>query len=581
MLCLSQPGIRHISKTLLLFLLCSAAAQIVADTVIRGVEDEAADNVKLMLSLQQEQCDAPKWKIQSLFLGADTEISQALRALGYYHAHTKKSLAFEKDCWKASFNISPGPRVSVSDIDIDIGGDARNDPVFLTGLKKMPLTQGSPLHHGHYESMKKRIESLALDNGYLLGSFSEKKLIVDKQHNTALIKLTFDSGKRMAFGEMTVQQDVLDAGFVAKYLTIKSGDIYTNEQLAKTHNALSQSGYFDTVDIRSGLEHIQDQRVPVTIKLTAKKRARYGFGVGFDTDIGPLLNASYINRRINRYGHFFTANFDLSPVLSTAEMEYIIPLDKPTTDQLSFGGGLKRENTDTFESLTATLSARHKHAYTNGWRQTLFIDYSYEAYTAASDSGRRLLLVPGGNWLRSVSNDPVRPTEGYRVEFETRGSVANPLSDTSFLQGYLSAIWLHQLPFGGVFLGRTLQGATLVDQITQLPTSYRFYAGGINSVRGYGYKELGPRDSSGDVAGGKFLSMLSAEYEHEVYPDWALAGFVDTGNAFNLDSIRFKTGVGIGVRWYSPVGPIRLDFALPLNESDSAFQIHFAAGGRL
>jgi translocation and assembly module TamA len=556
--------------------------QAVAETTISGVKDEAENNVKLMLSLQKEQCNSPKWKIQGLFEEADQEIDRALRALGYYHAVIKKSLAFNKNCWKADFNINPGQRVLVSAVDIVINGDAKDDPAFSALLKKLPLKQGSPLHHGQYESMKGRIESLALESGYLQSSFTEKKLLIDKQNNTAQINLKFDSGKRMVFGDITVHQDVLDNGFVDKFLTIKSGDTYTSEQLAKTYNALSQSGYFDTVDIRSDLEHALDQRVPVTIKLTAKKKAHYGFGIGFDTDIGPLLNASYINRRINRYGHFFTANFDLSPVLSTAEVEYSVPLDKPSTDLFSIGGGLKRERTETFESLSATLSTRLKHVYANGWRQTLFLDYSYEDYTADSDSGQRLMLIPGGSWLRSVSNDPLRPTEGYRIEIETKGSVENPISDVSFLQAYLSGVWLHKLPsFDGIFIGRTLHGATLVDQITQLPTSYRFYAGGINSVRGYNYKELGPRDSSGNVEGGKFLSVLSAEYEQAVLKDWGVSAFVDAGNAFNLDDIRFKKGVGLGVRWYSPVGPLRLDFAFPLDESDSSFQIHFAAGGRL
>lgn len=577
-----RPVIGHICKTLLmLWLLRLSVSEAVADVSVSGVNGEAADNVKLMLSIQKEKCDGPEWKIQGLLGDADQEIDKALRALGYYHVVIKKSLLFSKPCWKADFDVNPGPRVTVSEIDIVIKGEAQSDLDFSTLLKKLPLKQGSPLHHGQYESIKSKIESLAMDNGYVQGTFGEKKLYINKQNNTAQIKLVYDSGKRMNFGDITVQQDVLDDGVVKKYLTIKSGDAYTSEQLALTHNALSRSGYFDTVDIRSELEHIQGHRVPVTIKLSAKKKAHYGFGVGFDTDIGPLLSASYINRRINQFGHFFSANMDLSPILSTAEAEYSIPLDKPATNLFSVAGGLKREHTHTFESLTATLSTRHKHAYENGWRQTLFLDYSYEDFKTDSDAGHRLLLLPGASWLRAVSNNPLRPTSGYRVELETKGSVKNPVSDVSFLEGYLSAIWLHELPYGGLFIGRTLQGATLVDQVTQLPVSYRFYAGGINSIRGYAYKELGPIDSKGHIEGGKFLSVVSAEYEQAVLDNWAIATFVDTGNAFNLDRIRFKTGVGLGIRWYSPVGPVRLDFALPLDESDSSFQIHFAAGGRL
>ncbi len=578
---LKTPVSDTVCTVLLTLALCLSAPETYAEVSVSGIGGEVKGNVMLMLSIEKEKCASPKWKIQGLFEDSDQEIDQALRAFGYYHVAVKKSLALQKDCWKADFDINPGQRVTVSQVDIDINGDARDNPEFLALLQKMPLKQGSPLNHGKYESMKRKIESLALDIGYLQGSFTEKKLLIDKKNNTAHIKLKFDSGKRLVFGEVIVQQDVLDAEFVKKYLSIKNGDFYTSDQLAKTHNALSQSGYFDTVDIRSDLEHVQDQRVPVTIKLTAKKKAHYGFGIGYDTDVGPLLNANYINRRINQHGHFLTSNIDISPVLSTAEVEYTIPLDNPTTDFLSFGGGLKREHTDSFKSISATLSTRHKHAFASGWKQTLFLDYSYEDFTTRSTSGQTLLLVPGGNWLRSVSNNPLRPTEGYRVELEAKGSYENPISNVSFLQGYLSATWLHELPPGGKFIGRTLQGATLVDQINQLPTSYRFYAGGINSVRGYAYKELGPKDPLGNVEGGELLSVFSAEYEQAVFDNWGIAAFVDTGNAFNLDSINFKTGVGLGVRWYSPIGPVRVDFALPLDQSDSSFQIHFAAGARI
>lgn len=561
--------------------LCLTSLETYSEVIVSGLDGEAKENVLLSLSLEKLPCDTPKWKISHLFSAADDEIDKALRAVGYYHAVVKKKLDFNNDCWKADFTTTPGPRVIVDAIDIKIEGDAHDDPEFARLLNKLPLKQGSPLHHGRYESIKAKIESLALDLGYLKNTFTEKKLLVDKKTNTAQIKLRFDSGKRLYFGEVKLSQDTLDNDLVRKYLSIKDGDPYTSEELAKTHTALSKSGYFDTVDIRSDLDHIQDQRVPIQISLTPKKKYHYSFGFGYDTDIGPLLNASYINRRINRYGHFFTSNFDLSPVLSTAEIEYTIPLENPTTDQFSFGGGLKREHTDTYKALSATLSARHKHAYTSGWRQTLFLDYIYEDFTTDSDSGQRLLLAPGGNWLRSVSDNPIRPTKGYRIELEAKGSYKTPISDVSFLQGYLSAIWLHTLPTGGKFIGRTLQGVTWVNQVTSLPASYRFYAGGINSVRGYAYKELGPKDKLGRVEGGELLSVFSAEYEHPIFEDWGVAAFVDTGNAFNFNSINLNTGVGLGVRWYSPVGPIRLDFALPLNSSDSSFQIHFAAGNRL
>jgi translocation and assembly module TamA len=551
-----------------------------AEISVAGLDGKAKDNVRLMLSLEKEKCDAPEWKIRGMFEKADQEIDQGLRALGYYHAVINKSLAFGKTCWKAGFDINPGPRVFINDISITFNGAAHDDPEFQKLRDKLLKMTGSPLDHGQYEKMKSRIESLALERGYLQGTFTEKKLLIDKQLNQAHIKLVFAAGKRMVFGKVVVEQDILNPEFVEKYISIKSGEFYTSEQLAKTHNDLSKSGYFEIVDIHPDTENV-DQQVPVTIKLQPRNKHHYAFGLGFDTDIGPLVSAVYDNRRLNRRGHFLTSELDLSPVLSTASIEYNVPLNNPISDSFSFGGGLKREDTDSFDTVSAKLSGRLKHALESGWKQTLFLDLDYEDFTIGSTRTKTLLLVPGGSWLKSVSNDPLRPTRGYRVKFDVSGSYKNPLSDVSFLQGTMSAVWMHPLPWNSKFIGRTDLGAMLVDQFDKLPTSYRFYAGGINSIRGYDYKELGPKDSEGNVIGGKFLTVLSLEYEKAVFDDWGVAAFIDSGNAYNPDNLLLKTGAGLGVRWYSPFGPVRIDFAMPLNESNSSFQIHFAAGARL
>ncbi|MDD5319984.1 MAG: autotransporter assembly complex protein TamA [Methylococcales bacterium] len=569
-----------VRTALFILVLCLTAPIASADVSIDGLKGKAKDNVRLMLSLEKEKCTAPEWKIRGLYAKADQEIDQGLRAFGYYHAVINKSLIFGKACWRADFDINPGPQVYVNDISITINGDAHDDAEFQKLRDKLLKTRGSPLDQGQYEKMKSRIESLALERGYLQGTFTEKKLIIDKQLNQAQIKLVFAAGKRMVFGKVVVNQDILNPDFVEKYISIKSGEFYTSEQLAKTHNNLSKSGYFENVDIHPDIEN-GDQQVPVTIKLQPKKKHHYAFGVGFDTDIGPLVSAAYENRWLNRRGHFLTSELSLSPVLSTASVEYNVPLNNPVSDSFSFGGGLKREDTDSFDTLSATLSGRLKHALDSGWKQTLFLDLDYEDFTIGSTRTKTLLLVPGGSWLKSVSNNPLRPTRGYRAKFDVSGSYKNPLSDVSFLQGALSALWIHPLPWNSKFIGRTELGATLVDQFDQLPTSYRFYAGGINSIRGYAYKELGPKDSEGNVIGGKLLTVLSLEYEKAVLDDWGVAAFIDSGNAYNPGNILVKTGAGLGVRWYSPFGPVRLDFAVPLNESDSSFQIHFAAGARL
>lgn len=566
--------------TVLLYLIVPAVN---AEVSISGLEGAASDNVRIMLSLAKEKCDAPRWKIESLFAQSEQEIDPALRAVGFYHPVIKKSLAFNQGCWQANFTIDAGTQVIVKTINITINGGAHDDPEFKKLRDKLLLKTGQPLKHNNYEKMKSQLASLAAQRGYLNSEFTSKKLVIDKAHNTASFELVFDSGKRQQFGEIIIEQDALEPELVAKYIAIKSGDFYSSEQLVETYDALSKSGYFDSIDIRPATDS-NGKPVPVTIKLHPKPKYHYAFGIGFDTDIGILASASYQDNRLNKLGHFLTADLDIAPVLSTANVEYTIPLDNPLTETFSVGFGVKREDTDTFNSLSAKLSGRYKYTFDNGWKQTVFLDYSYEDFQTGTDTrGQTLLLVPGGNWLYSVADNPMRPSKGYRLKFDVAGSYKSPLSDVSFAQSSMAATWIQNLPWsGGKFIGRTELGATATNDFDKLPTTYRFYAGGISSVRGYAYKELGSTDAQGNVIGGQYLAVFSTEYEHTIFDDWGVAAFIDAGNAFNtVNNINLKTGAGLGARWYSPFGPVRVDVAIPLSPADSAFQIHFSAGARL
>ncbi len=563
----------------IVFFICPAMS--FAEVSVKGLSGEAESNVELSLSLSKQSCDAPAWKVRHLFSEADKEIDSAMRAVGYYHAVSRNNLSFDPDCWQAEFDIDAGPRVSIASIDIVLEGEAAEDPVFKTLSQTLKKDAGSSLNHGRYEKMKSQIESLAMERGYFDGRFIEHRLLVDESDNKAKILLKFDSVRRLAFGAIDIDQDILNPEFVAKFINVKTGDSYNSDKLADTYNTLSKSGYFQSIDIHPELDRVDQNRVPIRLRLHPKKAHHYSVGVGFDTDKGPLIGGSYENRRLNKDGHFLNFNIDLSPVFSTADAEYSVPLDNPISDFFSFGGGLKREDTDTYTSLSGKLSARLKHTFDSGWKQTLYVDEIYESFKTDSTSTNTLLLLPGASWLRSVADDAIRPTSGYRLEFDIAATYQNPLSDISMAQATLSGVWTHSFPWDGRIILRGEQGATIIDNFDKLPATYRFYAGGMKSIRGYAYKELGPKDAQGHVVGGRFLSVVSVEYEQKILDNWGVAAFAEGGNAYNLDSISVKTGAGLGVRWYSPIGLVRLDFAVPLDSADSSFQVHFAAGTRL
>jgi len=121
-------------------------------------------------------------------------------------------------------------------------------------------------------------------------------------------------------------------------------------------------------------------------------------------------------------------------------------------------------------------------------------------------------------------------------------------------------------------------GTIQTTDFDNIPSSLRFFAGGDQSVRGYEYESLAPSDADGDLAGGANLVVASLEYEHPVAEDWGVAVFADAGNAFDSFDEGLKTGVGFGVRWYTPVGPLKLDLGIPQDDADDEFRIHFSFG---
>jgi len=141
----------------------------------------------------------------------------------------------------------------------------------------------------------------------------------------------------------------------------------------------------------------------------------------------------------------------------------------------------------------------------------------------------------------------------------------------------LQAKWISTLGPGRL-IARFDIGTTLANDAADLPVSIKYFAGGDQNVRGYQYQSLGPENELGEVVGGKHLFVASAEYDFRVHPDWKLAVFYDTGNAFSeFDDLNLQSSAGIGVRWLSPIGPIRVDLASAL-DNDNKLRLHITMG---
>lgn len=546
---------------------------------VSGVDNTLADNLRAHLSLSQETCDAPEWRVNRLFARAENEARRALRALGYYAPGLEKRLERLPDCWKASFEVTAGEPVLVEAVTVRMQGDAEHDASFADLLSKLPIKPGDPANHAKYEQAKRKISSLAAERGYFDGRFTRSELRIEPIGRKATIDIAYDAGRRYHFGPLTLKQDVLRPELVRDFVDYEQGAPYHSDKLLELNRALSDSGYFARVDVRPETEVPDDHEIPVTVELAPRKLHQFMAGAGLTTDAGPRLRLGYENRRLNRRGHRLNVRASGSLIQRDFTARYRIPLADPRSEWLNFESGLLQENTESSETDALKLGVSQTKKRPAGWLETRFIEASREIFEVGRQRGTATLLVPGISWSRSIADSSLSPDRGHRLFVELRGGTESLLSDANFLRARMSAVWLRRFPWGGRIITRGEFGAMQVNRFDALPPSLRFFAGGDNSVRGYEFQSLGPEDAGGNVIGGNFLAVGSVEYEHPVAEKWSVAAFVDSGNAFS-DTARnngFNTGIGVGARWASPIGPVRIDLAHPLDD-DTLVRLHLRLG---
>ncbi len=562
-------------------MILGAGAAAKAEVEISGLDEMLLENALIHMSLDDASCEAVSWQIEDQFSRAEAEIRRSLEALGYYGAEIESSLQFEEACWIASFDVEAGDPVILRDVEISISGAAVDDTAFATLVASSELEPGRVLHHGRYTSLKNALLDLSSERGYMEAAYSAARIDIFPAENASDIVLHLDSGPRYSFGMIELQQEVLNRDLVERYLEFSSGDPYDRNVLNDLYLDLVASGYFAEVDVDGLAEDRTSKTVPILVRLTPSAPRSATYGVGFSTDTGPRVRAGATNRRINTRGAQLGVNGQLSPVISEVLVNYRFPFGDPRLEWVSFDAGIKHEDTETAVSDSVELGARRVIARRRGWQETQFINALVENFEVGTEKSRSRLLTPGVSWLRVIADDALRPTSGYRFGVEVSAASDAIGSDTSFFQLIVDGKWIHSFSNNGRLLVRGRFGAIWEDDFVALPPSVRYFTGGDDSIRGYKFESLGPRDADGNVIGGNRLSIASIEYEHPIRERWSVAFFADAGNAYRNGNFKPVSGVGLGFRWRSPLGPIRFDVAFPQDGDDQDARLHISLGADL
>lgn len=566
--------------TVILFLLLSQTAQ--GDTLsvtIEGLPDELREHVEEYLDIHREQSrdEIVAGRLQRLHVKAEEQIKSALQVYGFYKPAVTAQLLQDGTHWNASYTVTLNAAITIHDLKLEVSGPGRDDRLVQLVLKRFPIQQGQVFEHPRYDEARDTLLRAALEQGYLDARMETREVRIDLRQYRASIHLHMQTGQRYFFGDVQFIQDGMQEDFLARYVKFKSGDPYNPATLLQLQMALSDSGLFQAVEVRPDKQQALDNHVPVLIYLTSRKPREWRFGLGYATDTGARGSISH-TRIIGDKGHKFDTRLLISEKRNSMSAGYVIPLENPAIDKLGFGAQYTDETTDSRESQISGIAISHTTNW-GEWLRVLSLNYEREVYIVATEPEEtRRILFPVLRLERVRADDRLYSRHGSRVIAELRGANENLLSDTNFGQLRLGLKWIRGVTRDSRIILRGDFGTTNVGELDRLPASQRFFAGGDNSVRGYAYEELGPVNSFGEVVGGKHLLVGSVELEHKLSGNWSAAAFYDAGNAINSFGDELAAGAGVGLRWNSPVGPIRFDFAWALDKPEDRFRLHVVIG---
>jgi len=555
-------------------------AQPLVNVDIEGIDAQMEANVRLFLSIEQQRDSAlmSEGRMHRLHQKANKEIADALQPYGFYRPQIIAELTeVEAGQWRASYVIDPGPGLPIAEFLLVISGELKDDPALIAMVERFALKPGNIFVHSEYDNFKSRLSGLASERGYMEEEFTRARVEIDLDTYVARVYLDIESGPRYSFGEVSLEQDVLEPEFLNRYILFKKGDPYNLNQVIRLQQALNDSNYFSVVEVSPGTPLADSKEIPVNVSLSPRKRHRYNFGLGYGTDTGARATFGWRMPRVNQKGHRIDSQIEVSEIGYDLRANYRVPVLNPRTDQLVYTVGKEKEETDTNDSVLTSVSVSLNHNRTK-WREVLTLAYEEEDFEVGDDSGDSVLLIPGVSWTRIWGSIFVNVIDGVRLNIGVRGASENFVSDTDFLQLRGGIKFITSIDPHNRFLIRGGFGTTETQDFDQLPSSIRFFAGGTKSVRGYGYEELGPTNDNGDVVGGKHLLTGSIEFEHYFDDRWGAAVFLDAGNAIDNINDDLEQGAGFGLRWKSPVGPVRIDIANAISTEEQDWRLHISIG---
>ena len=487
------------------------------------------------------------------------------------------------------FDVDPGPTYRIDVFQPTFEPHPEELPTDAELKAAAELGEGAPAEGQDIVAAEANVVKLLTQRGFPYAKFVERRAVANTENHTLTVTSRFDAGPYTTFGPLVIDgQTKLARDYILDRIPWKEGDAWDRDKVESFQQAMRSTGLFDTISVRPPEQPDPDatQR-PVTLRVEDAKLRSISGGVRYDTDLGPGIRLGWRHRNMFGGAEDFRAAIDAS----LKEQKATVGMSQPHTPvqdwTLSESFTLRRLDDDTFDENSATARVGLETKVGEHWTVGSAVEGSAARVDAEAreDTSYLISLPTFANLDRS--NDQLNPTEGFRLFLSGAPFSGINNGDVAYF-GKVSLGGAFYQPVIGddrlVVAMRTRAATILSQAIDDVPINERYFAGGGASVRGYEFQSISPTNAAGEPVGGRFISESSLELRLRFMDDLGVVAFADAGyvaaEPFPEFTETLHVGVGAGFRYYSPVGPIRFDLAVPLHKrsGDNAFEFYISLG---
>ena len=529
----------------------------------------------------QKRKDYDPVQFDGLVARLHDEVLAIVQAEGYYEPEITVT---SKAPSEVKVVLKPGRRTRVGSLDIQVEGEATQNRALRNIKQKFGMAVGAPFVSDDWQSGKSALLDAMKREGYLRARIARSSAQINAHAAEAKLTVVVDSGNRLAFGPLEIRGlSRYPARIIEDLRTFRQGDAYTEVALQRFQKRLRDAGYFSAASALPDLIALQEdtnlQSVPITVVVEEMQRHRMVYGLGYSTDDGVRGQVGWQDRNL------FGLQMESSVVLSQRRQRAFANLRTPfdaNNRYFGFGGRLERESESDVDTFKSNVYAGygHREDTIDAFTSLQLQQEETHFHNPTRHNGIKALVL-GKAWTLQRFDSDLNPTRGYGVKFEISAASRKVVSDATFTRFYTSMVGLRPLPSrsiwrNGTLVGRIEFGAVNSHSIQNIPSDNLFRAGGIGSLRGYGYRSLG-LNVNNSIVGERFLAIGSLEYQHRLTDMVSLGVFYDYGNVTNAwRDIDPVSGYGAGVQLRTPVGPVKLDIAY--GQAIHRYRLHFSIG---